>query len=143
MSGLERLLGALSDAEVEFILIGGVAARAHGSARITQDVDVSYGRREENLVRLIGALAPFTPYLRDAPAGLPFEWSARTLRAGLNFTLTTTAGDIDLLGEVTGGGRYSDLFDHTIDVTLFGLDQKGKPHAPGSAVFPELSIVLS
>ena len=120
MSGLERLLGALSDAEVEFILIGGVAARAHGSARITQDVDVSYGRREENLARIVGALAPFTPYLRGAPAGLPFEWSARTLRAGLNFTLTTTLGDIDLLGEIPGGGTYEELLPHAITVTIFG-----------------------
>ena len=120
MSGLERLLGALRDAEVEFILIGGVAARAHGSARITQDVDVSYGRREENLACLVGALAPFTPYLRGAPAGLPFEWSARTLRAGLNFTLTTTLGDIDLLGEIPGGGTFDDLLPHAITVTIFG-----------------------
>lgn len=122
MIGVERLLGALSDAGAEFILIGGVAARAHGSARITQDVDVSYSRSPANLDRMIKALAPFNPYLRGAPRGLPFEWSVATLKAGLNFTLTTTAGDIDLLGEIVGGGRYEDLVPHAVSVPIFGRE---------------------
>jgi predicted nucleotidyltransferase len=122
LTGIERLLGALSDAGVQFILVGGVAARAHGSARITQDVDVSYSRTPENLEQVVRSLAPFKPYLRGAPRGLPFEWSAATLKAGLNFTLTTTVGDIDLLGEITGGGRYEDLVPHSEAVTIFGRE---------------------
>lgn len=122
VTGIERLLGALSDAGVSFILVGGVAARAHGSARITQDVDVSYARDPANLNRLVEALAPFKPYLRGAPRGLPFEWSAATMKAGLNFTLTTTVGDIDLLGEIIGGGRFEDLAPHSRTVTIFGRE---------------------
>lgn len=122
MTGIERLLGALHDGGVDFILVGGVAARAHGSARITQDIDVSYSRAEANLARLASALAPLQPYLRGAPPGLPFEWSVATLRSGLNFTLTTTVGDIDLHGEIVGGGRYEDLLPHTIAVTVFGRE---------------------
>jgi len=38
----------------------------------------------------------------------------------LNFTLTTTAGEIDLLGEVTGGGSYEDLLPHSMAIELFG-----------------------
>jgi hypothetical protein len=45
-----------------------------------------------------------------------------TLRAGLNFTLTTTTGAIDLLGEITGGGGYEDLLPHTLTITIFGQD---------------------
>jgi hypothetical protein len=63
-----------------------------------------YDRTPENLQRLAEALAPCQPYLRGAPAGLLFCLSAATLSAGLNFTLTTTLGDIDLFGEVAGGG---------------------------------------
>ena len=119
---LERLLGALSDASVDFILIGGVAARAHGSARFTQDVDVSYSRTAENLGRIVRALTSFSPYPRGAPPGLPFDWSARTLERGLNFTLTTTEGDLDLLGEIPGGGSYEDLLPHSERVTIFGKE---------------------
>jgi len=122
MTQLEILLAALTDADVEFIVVGGVAARAHGSSRLTDDVDVSYARAPGNLARLVKALAPLKPYLRGAPAGLPFEWSVATLRAGLNFTLTTTAGAIDLLGEITGGGQYDDLLPHSLTITIFGRE---------------------
>jgi hypothetical protein len=121
---LERLLAALHDAGIEFILVGDVAARAHGSARVTQDVEISYSRGEANLAHVVAALRPFRPYLRGAPPGLPFEWSVATLRAGLNFTLTTTVGDIDLLGEIAGGGTYEDLVAHTISAEIFGRETK-------------------
>ncbi len=120
MTDFGKLLGALSDAGVAFVVIGGVAATIHGSARLTQDVDVCYERSEANLARIVKALAPFKPYLRGAPVGLPFEWAVATLRSGLNFSLTTKVGDIDLFGEVAGGGRYQDLIDNTISITLFG-----------------------
>lgn len=120
MTDFARLLSALHKARADVIIVGGVAATVHGSSRLTQDVDVCYSRTDANLDRIVKALKPLEPYLRGAPRGLPFEWSRVTLRAGLNFTLTTTAGDIDILGEVTGGGKYEDLLGHTIEVTLFG-----------------------
>ena len=121
---LRRLFTVLQDAGVDFVLIGGVAARAHGSARVTQDVDVCYSRSAANLERLVRALRPLKPYLRDAPPGLPFDWSVETLQAGLNFPLTTTAGDIDLFGEVLGGGGYQDLEAHTITAQIYGRDTR-------------------
>ncbi|MEW5918138.1 MAG: nucleotidyltransferase, partial [Gemmatimonadota bacterium] len=75
MTDFGKLLGALSDAGVAFVVIGGVAATIHGSARLTQDVDVCYQRSDANLARIVKALARFNPYLRGAPAGLPFEFS--------------------------------------------------------------------
>lgn len=59
-------------------------------------------------------------YLRGAPPGLPFLWDERTIRSGLNFTLTTSLGDLDLLGEIAGGGRFEDLVPYTIKMNLFG-----------------------
>ena len=120
MTDFEALLGALVEGEVEFVIVGGVAATVHGSARLTQDIDIVHARGEANLERLVAALEPFNPYLRGAPAGLPFDWSVATLRRGRNFTLTTAVGYIDLLGEITGGGTYEDLLPHTIQVELFG-----------------------
>ncbi len=40
---------------------------------------------------------------------------------GLNFTLQTVLGALDLLGEIVGGGRYADLLPHTIEVEVFGV----------------------
>ena len=114
------LLQVLADQDVRFILIGGIAAVAHGSARATFDIDVVYARDEDNLQRLVAALHQHQPYLRGAPAGLPFRWDAVTLRSGLNFTLTTSIGDLDLLGEVVGGGNYRQLLPFTQELELFG-----------------------
>jgi hypothetical protein len=120
MTDFQKLIAALAGGEVEFIIVGGLAATAHGSARLTQDIDVVYSRSPQNMDRLVSALAPFTPYLRGAPPGLPFEWATSTIQRGLNFTLTTTIGDIDLLGEVTGGGKYEALLPHTVVMEFFG-----------------------
>jgi predicted nucleotidyltransferase len=114
------LLDALARGSVRFVIIGGTAATAHGSVRLTLDLDVVYDRSPDNLDRLVSSLAPFHPYLRGAPPGLPFVWDARTLARGLNFTLTTRVGDIDLLGEVVGGGSYQALVPHSIEIELFG-----------------------
>lgn len=121
MTLFDRLLALLTDARVEFIVIGGAAGIAHGSAKFTRDLDIVYGRSAANVGRLVAALEPFNPYLRGAPPGLPFHWDASTVAAGLNFTLITSLGEIDLLGEVTGGGRYEDLLDATVELTAFGV----------------------
>ncbi len=119
MTDFKAFLEALVDADVEFILVGGLAAIAHGSARLTQDIDIVYARHEGNLEKLADSLAPHEPYLRGAPPGLPFKWDVATLLHGLNFTLETSLGDIDILGEITGGGRYEDLLAHSLELNLF------------------------
>jgi predicted nucleotidyltransferase len=118
VSPYRALLQDLVDGQVEFILVGGVAGVIHGSARLTYDLDVVYRRTKENLTRLVEALGPREPYLRGAPPGLPFRLDVPTLQAGLNLTLTTTSGDLDLLGEIVGGGRFEDLLPHSIEVCI-------------------------
>ena len=121
MTDFSTLLRTLDDQGVAYILVGGAAATVHGSARLTLDVDVVYRRTPDNLARLVSALAPYAPGLRGAPAELPFQWDVETLDRRLNFTLTTTLGPIDLLGEIVGGGTYEELFADTTEVTAFGV----------------------
>lgn len=116
----QKLIPQLSRNAVKFIIIGGVAAIVHGSSRATFDLDIVYARDEENIVRVVKALQPYSPYLRGAPPGLPFSFEKETIQKGLNFTLTTTLGDVDLLGEVIGGGSYEDLLPHSEEIEVFG-----------------------
>jgi hypothetical protein len=117
-----RLLAALTLANVEFIVIGGFAATAHGSAHVTVDLDLVYGRTPDNMKRLADALRPLRPYLRGAPPGLPFEFDREAIERGLNFTLTTMLGDLDVLGEVAGGGTYETLLPRSELRELFDLE---------------------
>jgi hypothetical protein len=115
-----RLIEVLADARVDFVILGGVAVAAHGHVRATLDLDVCYARTPENMERLARALAPLGPRLRGAPADLPFVLDAATLRSGLNFTLRTDAGDLDLFGEVAGVGGYAEASDGATHAELFG-----------------------
>ena len=122
MTDFERLLTALTHAGVDFIIIGGFAATAHGSAHVTVDLDVVYSRTADNIGRLALALEPLRPYLRGAPPGLPFRFDVDTIRQGLNFTLVTQVGDLDLFGEATGGGTYDALLPHSEVRDVAGLE---------------------
>lgn len=119
-----KILKVLVTNGVDFVVIGGVAANLHGSARATFDLDLVYSRQRSNLTNLARALRPYHPYLRGAPPGLPFTFDEATLKNGLNFTLDTALGDVDLLGEVVGGGNFEQLLPHTIEVEAFGVSCK-------------------
>jgi predicted nucleotidyltransferase len=120
MNDFDRILGAIRAAEVSFVIIGGVAATIHGSARLTTDVDIVYERSKPNIERLVDALSPLNPYLRGVPPGLPFRFDVETVRRGLNFTLITDAGPVDVLGEITGIGDYERVLAVSEEVSLFG-----------------------
>jgi len=116
----QKLIPILVKGRVKFIIIGGVAAVVHGSARATFDLDVVYSRNPDNIRRLVQTLKPYSPYLRDAPDGLPFVFDQETVQKGLNFTLTTQLGNLDLLGEIIGGGTYEDLQPNSGEIEVFG-----------------------
>ncbi len=118
----EKAVKVLRGGEVDFIIIGGVAAILHGLGYTTYDLDVVYLRSRENIRRLVETLKPYQPYLRGAPPGLPFQLDEKTVRNGLNFTLVTLFGDLDLLGEVSGAGNYSDLLPNSTKITAFGVE---------------------
>ena len=121
MTDLPRLIGELVRGGVRFIIVGGMAGIAHGAGRVTFDIDCVYARDPETIARLADVMARFQPTLRGAPPGLPFRFDAATITAGLNFTLDTTAGPVDFLGEVAGGGGYDDLLDDTVELHVFGV----------------------
>jgi hypothetical protein len=120
MIDFKRLLHTLDKGRVELVIVGGVAATLHGSARLTADLDIVYARSKENIKRLVVALRPLKPYLRGAPPGLPFQFDEPTVRAGLHFTLSTEAGPLDVLGEIAGGFTYEVLHKRSSRFELYG-----------------------
>jgi hypothetical protein len=122
VTDFEALIGRLAQSGVRYVLVGGFAGTVLGSPRITVDLDIVYARDPGNLQRLAEALEPLAPYLRGAPKGLPFRLDVPTLQRGLNFTLTTAAGDLDLLGEIAGGGDYARLSAKARTLQVFGRD---------------------
>jgi hypothetical protein len=117
----EAILRPLAEHQVKYVLIGGLAMRVQGSVHITEDLDICYDRAPENVAAMAAALASLHPYLRGVPPGLPFRLDVPTILAGLNFTLTTDHGDVDLLGEVRGIGMYEQVLAQSEEGLLFGL----------------------
>lgn len=122
MKNVEPAIDSLAKHKVEFVIVGGVAVIAHGVPYATFDLDFCYARTKENLGKIIEALAPFNPRLRDFSTDLPFVWDERTLQGGTNFTFQTDIGDIDLLGEVAGVGSYAEVFNHSTTLKLFDCE---------------------
>jgi hypothetical protein len=106
-----KLLETLVRHEVDFVLIGGLAGVARGSAYVTLDVDVAYDRSRANLERLAAALAELHATLRGAPPDLPFVADAKTLENGANFTFDTRHGPLDILSDPAGAPAYATLRD--------------------------------
>jgi hypothetical protein len=134
----KALVHALCDASVDFVVVGGIALVLRGSPRITRDLGICYSRTPDNLDRLARALAPLAPRLRGAPTDLPFTLDAATLKSGLNFTLTSASGDIDLLGELTGLGQFPEVKRLSSAMPVYGrsvdvLDLDGLERAKRAA----------
>src|SRR5882724_8816876 len=109
MIDFKTAITVLAEAEVSFIVVGAYAGVIQGAAQVTRDLDVCYERTPANMKRIAGALAPYRPRLRGAPADLPFVLDERALAQGMNFTFQTDLGDVDLLGELSGIGQFSDV----------------------------------
>jgi hypothetical protein len=144
---LDQLVATLARHRVRYVLIGGVAMRFHASAILTQDIDVAYARERENLQRLSDALSPFHPELRGVKERVPFKLDTRTLTAGMNFTLTTDIGDVDLLGSIPGFTGFRQLSEfsenHKIgDLAVRVLGLKGLIVAKKAAGRPKDMLAL-
>ena len=103
------VLRALTEAGVRFVLIGGLAAREHGSPTVTDDVDVCYDRAAGNLDRLAAVLRAMNARLRGVADDVPFVLDARTLRHGDSFTFDTDLGAVDVLATPSGTAGFDDL----------------------------------
>lgn len=124
MVEFEPAIKSLTAAEVDFVIIGGLAVSFHSSGYVTKDLDFCYQRTPENLRKIVLAFESFSPRLRGFPDELPFAWDERTLQNGTNFTLKTKIGEIDMLGEVAGIGDYDAVEKNSIPAKIYDCDVK-------------------
>lgn len=117
-----RLLERLSAHEVDFVVVGGLAGVAHGSARMTNDLDICYSRDRANLDALGAALVELGARLRGIPDEVPFVPDGATLRRTSILTLETSEGALDLLVEPKGAPAYATLRRRAARVELAGAD---------------------
>jgi predicted nucleotidyltransferase len=118
---LDRILAGLNAAEVRYVVIGGVAAIWHGSARITNDVDICYDPESRNRDRLARVLAAWNAYMRGVERGLPFTVDARQLLINPVLTLVSSEGDLDVMDRVPGIGDYPQVELASEPAALMGI----------------------
>ena len=112
---------ALERHDVDFVIIGGIAAGLWGSPTITQDLDICYSREPSNLERLAAALKELKARLRGVREWVTLKLDARTLAAGDHFMFATDAGDFDCLGTPTGTSGYEGLKKGAEQMDVDGL----------------------
>lgn len=118
-----RILRALSDRGVRYVVIGGFAGLFHGSAHLTFDLDITPERTDQNLARLSDALRDLDARVRHrgAEVPLPFNHDARSLGAVEMWNLRTDHGDLDVSFCPSGTQGYDDLHRDAIDTTVLGI----------------------
>lgn len=117
MQQLSQLLARLIRADVEFVLVGGLAASIHGSSLVTRDVDVCCRFDEANLMRLQEALQDLHPVHRMRP-DLPLALTPEQCGTLKNLYIKTDLGIIDCLGSVLGVGDYETVSEHSITIQM-------------------------
>ena len=119
------ICGVLADHRVQYVIIGGAAARLHGTGHVTVDIDICPERTEANLARLADALNALGARLRveGDPGGVEFAAHPDLLRQMSTLTLITKYGPLDLCFVPAGFAQgYDQLVEKSLVVTLVGSE---------------------
>lgn len=110
MTDFHRILTTLADANVDFIVVGGVAAVLQGAPIHTSDLDILYSLEPANQKRLLTALQELGAVFRDDPRRIPPNLSHLASRG--HKLLATTAGQLDCLATIEDDTSYDDILEH-------------------------------
>lgn len=109
------------DAGIDFVVIGGFAAIAHGSVQVTRDLDICYSPDAPNLEALGRGLVGLGARLRGVAEDVPFVPDGATLRRTRVLTLETAEGPLDILADPAGTPGYEILSQRAIEVPVAGV----------------------
>jgi hypothetical protein len=109
----------LREKDVEFMVVGGLAAVLNGAPIHTYDLDIVPARDEKNLAKLLQALDSLDAIYRMQPSRR-LKPDASHLRSPGHQNLLTNCGPLDILGTIGRGLGYEDLLPHTIEMEIGG-----------------------
>lgn len=116
---LSAILEGLIEADVEFILVGGLAAVVQGAPVTTLDIDIVHNQSSENIARLLAFLKSI-----DAVHRRPDNSVVRPKEEDISGTghafFTTRLGPLDVLAVIEEGRAYQDLLEHTVEIEFRG-----------------------
>jgi hypothetical protein len=113
----QRILEELTRHEVDYVLVGGLAAQTHGNTRMTNDVDLIPAPDPRNLDRLAGALRALDARVLN-PGHEELEIDARMLPRATIWQLATPHGDVDVLHDAPGAAPYPELRKRALVISL-------------------------
>jgi hypothetical protein len=117
MHNLSELTRRLIAGQVEFVLVGGFAAVAHGVTLVTRDVDICCRFSETNLLRIQKVFADLHPVHRSRP-DLPLALTPEQCARLKHLYLKTDLGIIDCLSEVLGIGGFDEVAKGSVELEL-------------------------
>jgi hypothetical protein len=120
------IFGVLRDHEVDYVLVGGLAAVLHGSTAMTNDADIVPARDRGNLERLADALRDLEARIRThtEPDGLAFDPHPALLESMAMLNMTTRCGDLDLTFAPAALEDYDALLGNSVEFELAGCQVK-------------------
>jgi len=123
-SDIPSLIELLAEAEVEFVIVGGMAAVVQGVPVTTFDLDIVHNRAEANTKKLLALLKTIHARYRGHPPGKKIELSEAAFLGKDHQLLQTDLGALDVLGAIEDGMEYKDLLVHSTEVMLRGKTVK-------------------
>jgi hypothetical protein len=117
----DRILEVLIRHQVDFVVIGGLAALAHGSNLPTQDVDITPDRATSNLAQLSDALVELKAEVRFGDESVPFAYDAESLAGAGVWNLRTSFGELDISMVPSGTDGYVDLVRDAVPTSILGI----------------------
>jgi len=117
----ERILRALAEHEVDYVLIGDLAVQTHGHVRTTNDADLIPAPEPDNLRRLADALRSLDARVLN-PGEEDTEIDASMLPRATIWQFSSRDGGIDVMHEVPGGRSFAELSGRALNVTLGDID---------------------
>lgn len=113
----QRILEELTRHEVDYVLVGGMAAQTHGNTRMTNDVDLIPAPEPENLAHLADALRALDArVLNPGHEGLQID--AGMLPRATIWQFATPHGDIDVLHDAPGAVPYPEMRERALVISI-------------------------